>query len=110
MKLSESLFRTRLKQFLEYVSLKNKEMKMSNELTANYKNKLKNEKEYGEFKKSLIYEIDKYFNQGKTKIVIVPKKEKIILFEMMLNDREFNSYYNLDIKNGREIEISLKEI
>lgn len=105
-----SLFKKRLGQFRDYLTIKRDEAKFSGTLVENYRDRTKKDEEYDEFLKSLVYEIDGYFNEGKTKVVIKPNYDKIHLYEKLVKDRKFTRIYECKVKANSELEIGLKEI
>lgn len=105
-----SLFKKRLRQFKDYLEIKRNESKFSHKLVENYRDRSKKDLEYEEFLKSLVYEIDGYFNAGKTKLVIKPRGDKLHLYEKLVKDKEFNRIYKCEVKAGSDLEISMREI
>lgn len=105
-----SLFRKRLGQFKDYMELKKDESALSGKLITKYQIRSRKETEYDEFKRSIIHNIDSLFNRGKTKVVIQPKPDKINLYEILVKDEDFKRYYNFEIKEGNNLEITMKVI
>lgn len=105
-----SLFKQRMSQLKEYSKEQTDQVKVSNKLIERYREKGRRDKEYYEFKKSLLYIIDNLFNMGKTKIVIKPKSEVIKLYEKLMEDVEFSRYYDTNVVNKSELEIKLREM
>lgn len=105
-----SLFRLRFNQFKEYLNLKKKESFLTKRLVSKYKEKDKKNVEYEEFKKSIVYTIDTVFGLNKSKIIIIPKTDKIHLYEKLISDDDFIRYYDCDVKAGNQLVIQMVEI
>lgn len=105
-----NLFEKRVRQFKEYLKLKNKESRNLDSLKYRYKEKSKEDEEYDKFKRVMIKTIDDMFYKGKTKIVIRPKASKVHLFDRLVGDKEFTMYYKSRVVSGSELEIELVEV
>ena len=99
-----------MRQLKDYMRIQSQEQMLSNKLVRKYKEKGKKTEEYNEFKKSIMSKIDKLFNQRKSKIVIIPKEDKIHLYEQLLDDDDFMRYYTCEVKAGNQMEIQMIEL
>ena len=108
--LGMSLFKTRMSQLKDYMKIQRQEQTLTNKLVTRYREKGKKAEEYNEFKKSIMYQIDKLFNQRKSKIVIVPRENKIGFYEQLLEDDDFTRYYKCEVKAGNQMEITMVEL
>ena len=95
-------------QLKDYMEKTKKEMKMPVELVKRYKERKMELSEYEEFKKSFIYVVDDYFENGKSKIVIKPRKDYVDYFNRLYEDENLNRYYNLNLRSGNQLEVTLK--
>lgn len=105
-----SLLKTRRRQLKEYMAIKRDEVEFSGRLVSKYKERSKKDLEYSEFKRSLVYTIDNLFSQGKTKIVIQPRSDKLKLYDKLVKDIDFTRYYECEVTAGQLLEIKMRGI
>jgi len=99
------IIKDRLKELNDYKNMYVNENQVSRNLIERYKDKSKTNQEYLDFKKSVVYMLEKVFEEGKSKIVVKPNKDSTQLFSILVTDKEFTRIYNCNVVN-KLLEIS----
>lgn len=105
-----SLIQKRWQQLKEYRALKRNENQYVNKFVTYSKERDILLSEYEEFKRIFITTLDALFKAGKSKVVIRPNVDKVSLYEILLEDEEFNSYYKCNVIEGTDLEITMIEL
>lgn len=99
------IVKDRFKELNDYKNMYVNENQVSRNLIERYKDKNKTNQEYLDFKKSIVYMLEKVFGEGKSKIVVKPNKDSTQLFSILVTDKEFTRIYNCKVIN-KSLEIS----
>lgn len=99
------IIKDRFRELSDYKNMYVKENQVSKNLIERYKDKTKTNQEYLDFKKSIVYMLEKVFGEGKSKMLVKPNRDSTQLFSMLVEDKEFTRIYNCKVVN-KSLEIS----
>lgn len=100
-----------LKELKEYFAYRRREMTVRSKLLRKHLKKESERVEYYNFKKVIFQKIDELLYSGEfSKVVLKPLEGKEHLFPLLLEDEDFNRFYNGRLTVGGELEVSAKKI
>lgn len=103
--------RNNLSELKDWLSYRKRESTISAKIVRKHLKKEKERLEYFKFKKVLFEKIDELLYSGEnSKMVIRPVEGTEYLYELLVQDDEFNNYYDWRFTRTGELEVSMKSL